>query len=311
MTNFVLGGKATAQYAGKYKRTETNETKETKMSSEIDASYGFSFNGDKEGGSVSGNLALGRGNNSSISVTNEFSSIMMSIKTVGGNSSFASFSIPKEVKNTNVDLSAWVSSLNDKSTHSIVEFGNAGLIPITDFVVEENLKNQISEYYKTGVSQIEKLQEPYISIDLCYWSGHFFLFGTYLHTRFGDAFSLKRKVVYITDDFKLYLEKEAERASKMFGLKVINNTPYKKARYTASDIFDFDVFNEMYLEKFVYDGTIYLVSSLEFEGTKYAMSIHKDQYIDEYVMRNLINRLPTIDNMTYDELVKNYTVFAL
>lgn len=311
LADFVVGGKATAQYAGIYKKTETNETKESKMGNEIDASYGFKYDKDKDG-NVSGNLGLGRGNNSGTSVTNEFSSIMMSIRTIGGNSSFASFSIPKEVKNTNVDLSAWLSSLNDKSTHNIVEFGNGGLIPITDLIVEENLKSQIKEYYETGVSQIEKLQEPYISIKIGLWTGQFYLFLTNLYTRFGQPVSLKRQVIFMTQDYISYLKEEAKRVSGMFGLKVINDTPFEFASEDiASQAFNFNVFDEMYLKKFVYGNTIYLVSNLEFKEEKYALSIHKDQYIDEYAMRDLINRLPSINDMTYEELVKNYNIYAL
>ena len=315
LTDFVVGGKATAQYAGIYKKTETNETKESKMSNEIEASYGFKYDEDKDG-NVSGNLGLGRGNNSGTSITNEFSSIMMSIRTIGGNSSFASFSIPKEVKNTNVDLSAWVSSLNDKSTHNIVEFGNGGLIPITDLIVEVNLKSQINKYYETGVSQIEKLSEPYVIIKIRLWNGQFYIFETNLYTRFGSAIALRHKVIYATENYKSYLKEEAKRVSGMFGLKVINGTPFEfddmsfefadEDSRPASQAFNFSVFEEKYLKKFVYGNTIYLVSNLEFKEKKYALSIYKDRYIDEYAMRDLINRLPTIDNMTYEELVKNY-----
>lgn len=313
LTNFITGGKATAQYVGIYKKSETNETKESKMSNEIEASYNFKYDINKDG-TLSGNLGLGRGGNSNTSVTNEFNSIMMSIKTIGGNSSFASFSIPKEVKNTNVDLSAWVSSLNDKSTHNIIEFGNGGLIPITDLIVEENLKSQINKYYETGVSQIEKLSEPYISIEIALWTGQFHIFSTSLHTRFGQPIDLRRKVIYVTEDRTSYLEEEVKRVSAMFGLKVVNNTPYEFAdedNRPASKVFNFNVFDEKYLKKFVYANTVYLVSDLEFKEEKYALSIHKDQYIDEYAMRDLINRLPTISDMTYEELISNYRIYAL
>lgn len=319
LTNYVVGGKATAQYVGIYKKSEKNETRETKMNNEIDASYGFNV-GDK-GGSVSGNLALGRGNNSATSVTNEFSSIVMSIKTVGGNSSFASFSIPKEVKNTDVDLSAWVTSLNDKNTHNIVEFGDESLIPITDFIVEENLKKQINEYYETGINSIQKLSEPYISIELNYFNSQFRTFETYLHTRFGDKVGLRTKGIMfhnIEQLASIYLREETERVSKMFGLKVVNNTNYrnleKPVNYNIdpSKLILFDGFNEIHLKKFLHDGTIYIVSDAiyHYQQKKSALSIHEDRYMDDYVMRDLIKRLPTV-NMTYDELVKNYNINAL
>ena len=318
LTNFIVGGKATAQYAGIYKKTETNETKESKLGNEIDASYGFDFSED-EAGKVSGNLSLGRGNNSSISVTNEFSSITMSIKTLGGNSSFASFSIPKEINNTNVDLSAWISSLNDKNTHNIVEFGRGGLIPITDFIIEANLRNQINKYYETGVSQIEALQEPYIRYALITRNSQCCWVGTILCTRTGSEVILKSKQLFnvdINEKMSQYMAEETPRITGLFGLKVINNTPYphtnRSIDFPASSFIEIDWFNEIYLKKFVYDNVIYIVSDYGNErwGEKWALSIHEDRHIDEYVMRDLINRLPIVD-MDINDLITNYKIYAL
>lgn len=309
LTNFVVGGKATAQYVGIYNKTESNESKETNMKYEMNASYGFKY--DDKDSSLSGDLSFGRNKDGSISVTNEFSSLMMSIKTIGGNSSFASFSIPQEVMNANINLSEWISSLNDKTTHNIVEFGNDGLIPITDFIVEENLKSQINEYYKTGVTQIEKLQEPYISIKIDFWNGKFFVFGTYLHTRFGNTIGLKHKAVAIFEDYNSYIDNEIERVSKIFGVKIINDTPYGgKATKIVVEAFDVDIFNETDLGKFVYDGVVYIVNKQDIKGKKYAFSIHEDRYIDEYVMRNFVDRLPVV-NIEYNNLITNYIIYAL
>lgn len=187
--------------------------------------------------------------------------------------------------------------------------------------MEVNLKSQINKYYETGVSQIEKLSEPYVIIKIRLWNGQFYIFETNLYTRFGSAIALRHKVIYATENYKSYLKEEAKRVSGMFGLKVINGTPFEfddmsfefadEDSRPASQAFNFSVFEEKYLKKFVYGNTIYLVSNLEFKEKKYALSIYKDRYIDEYAMRDLINRLPTIDNMTYEELVKNYNIYAL
>lgn len=316
LTDYVVGGKATALYAGTYKKTESSETKEHNMNTEISASYSF----------VSANLSVGRDKQSGTSVTNEFSSIMMSLKTIGGNSSFAAFSIPKEVKNTGVDLSNWVTSLNDKTTHSVVEFAQSGLIPITDFVVESNLKSQIEEYYTTGITNIERLSEPWISISYTRVNyPQLIVIGTYLHNRFGHSILLKNQFLIPTtpniNDIPARIEKyvndETNRVSSMFGVRIVNYIRSRVATEQPKTYFDFDAFNEKYLTKVIHNGVIYIVSDYTVTnpnmygyGKRYALSIHNTRYLDEYVMRGLVDRLPTT-NISYETLIRDYDIQAL
>lgn len=331
LSNYVTGGKATAMYIGTYKQTATSETKEKKMKNEISASYGFNFS-DKDG-KASGNLSLGRGNNSGISTTNEFSSINMAIRTLGGNSSFASFSVPKEIKDTNVDLSDWITSLNDKSNNTLIEFGIDGLIPISDLIVENNLRKEMEKYYVSGVTTPLKLIEPYISIDIVYWNNQVLALGANLNTRFGDKVLLTRTLFLPQRDeelIKKYPKEEAERISKKFGLKVVNNYNNIGEQYSVrnSDLSDgntvlrggisdgpivSDIFDKSHMKKFIYNGTLYLISDLAIttgDNRKSAFSIHDDRFLDEYAMRNFVNSLQTV-NMDYDTLLRDYVVSAL
>lgn len=328
LSNYVTGGKATALYIGTYKKTEVNETKEKMMDNEIGASYGFNYN--DKGGNASGNLSLGRGNNSGISTTNEFSSLNMSIRTLGGNSSFASFSVPKEIKDTNVDLSNWITSLNDKNNHTLIEFGMDGLFPISELIVEENLRKKMEQYYSSGVTSPQKLIEPYISIDIVYWNGQVLALGANLNTRFGDKVRLSSTLFLAQRDEELmekYPKEEAERISKRFGLRVIDNAMNPGQQFPISNddlyyknevlrggindgpIFS-DVFNESNVKKFIYNGTLYLVTDLSTGDKGKAYSIHDDSFIDEYAMRNFVNQLQTI-SIDYDTLHRDYVVNAL
>lgn len=325
LAEFIVGGKATAIYGGTYKKTESSETKEKNMDTEMNASYGFKYKGEDGKGNVSGDLKLGRNTNSSTSVTNEFTSIMMAIKTIGGNSSFASFSVPKEVKNTEVNLSGWVSSLSDKNTHSIVEFGNGGLIPISDLIVERNLQNQIIELYKTGVNSFERLKEPYISIENTFQQGvQVYVIASFLHTRFGNRIGLQSKRLdrLIDDDFterkEKFIKEESERLSKMFGVKIIrNNVRSRVSTEQPKTYFDYNFFNEKDLRKFTYDGTIYIVSNYVITESwhpaymkKFALSIHNNRIIDEYGLKDLLNRLPSI-TLNYEDFIRDYIIDAL
>jgi len=321
LSDYVVGGKATAVYAGRYQNEEASEYKEKNMNTEMDSSFTFSAGG------ASGNLTLGRGNSSGVSTTNKFTSIKMSIKTVGGNSSFASFSIPKEINNTDVNLKDWITSINDKKTHNIVEIGNEGLIPITDFIVESNLKRQIEGYYANGVTSIEHLQEPFISLEvMAYRPPQLYVISTVLNTRSGNRITLKNKFwgnMYdpeFDNMIKQYKIDEAERITKIFGVRVEDNvlggrniaeTPQPETYY------DYDAFNETYLKKFVYNGTIYVISDYYVTSpshpsykARYALSIHLDRIQDDYAMREFVNRIPTT-NVDYETLIRDYVIYAL
>lgn len=305
--NFITGGKATALYAGIYKKAENTTTKLSDLSREISASYGFKS--DQTNNSVSGNLNLGNVNNNTTSITNEFNSIKMSIKTAGGNSSFASFSIPKEIKDTNINLSEWLSSLNENKT--LIEFGYNGLIPITDFIIEENLKETMMEYYKTGNIEIRELQEPYISIDV---SIPDLSVCTILHTKYGDNIVLN--IQYDTKEHPYYeqLLEEKERIGQMFGMKIISS-PFEydpRIKYLY-----FKPFEESHLYKYIYNNTIYIVSDYIdnnpesiYYNKRYAFSVQTSKTIQDYAMKDLIERLPSI-NLDFAEFIRKYTIYAL
>lgn len=326
ITSFVTGGKAIAKYTGLYKKTEYSETKEQNMDSEINSSFKFDYKGKENNGGGEGNLKLGRGNTSTVSITNEFSTLMMSIKTIGGNSSFAAFSVPKEIKNTEINLSSWLSSLDNKDNLNIVEYKDNSLVPVSDFIIEKNLQSFFKSYYSNGVNNNGKLTEPVITISLIAYSvPQIYVIGTKLKTRFGDEILLKSKFMgnmaqpnfdKLVND---YVTNEANRIYKMFNVKVVR---YVGTRSMIGEIpktyFDFDGFQEGDLRKYVYNGVTYIVTnyiiknmpSNPYNNKKLALSIYSNKILKEYGMTELINRLPSI-NIDYDTFIDEYEINAL
>lgn len=109
------------------------------MNTDISASYGFKFQKDKDG-NVSAEGGIGKDYSHATTSTNKIEAMETSVKTIGGSPFFSNFSIPTKVDNADINLSQWVSSLNDKSTHKIIDIADEGLIPITEFMLEENMK---------------------------------------------------------------------------------------------------------------------------------------------------------------------------
>ena len=301
-----MGGKAVALYTGLYKKSDTTITKEKNMNAEISGSYGFKMKNNGNGG-VSADLGIGKDFANGTVSTNQFTTLRTSIKTVGGSPEFASFSIPQNIGTVNVNLSAWVSSLNNKSNHSIIEILEGGLIPLTEFVVEENLKNMITELYATGVNEIKPFQEPYIDIRRIFYNQQIAVWASYLVTRFGDEIKLRQETAFPLQANE-NIKREAERLSGIFGLKIIGGRSINKSVYETT--VDLDRFEESRMKKFidVRDGTIYL---LHINGTdKCAYSIRNNGLLDEYVMRDFVNRLPTV-SMGIQTLYDQYKIFAL
>lgn len=139
LSSFITGGRATALYTGIYRNNESTETKEKNMNTDISASYGFKFQKDKDG-NVSAEGGIGKDYSHATTSTNKIEAMETSVKTIGGSPFFSNFSIPTKVDNADINLSQWVSSLNDKSTHKIIDIADEGLIPITEFMLEENMK---------------------------------------------------------------------------------------------------------------------------------------------------------------------------
>ena len=50
----------------------------------------------------------------------------MAIETVGGSPAYPIFTIPQKLEDVNIDLSQWMASLTDKTTHSIVDIADEG-----------------------------------------------------------------------------------------------------------------------------------------------------------------------------------------
>lgn len=299
LSGFVTGGRAVALYTGLYESEDLVTNKEKNMNKDISASYGFKNNPNDN---ISGNLGIGKGFSNGESSSGKISAMETSVKTIGGSPEFASFSIPQSIDNININLSGWMSSLNNKNTHSIIEFANGGLIPIVDFIMEDNLRNSFLNLYETGISKIDELQEPYIVIGIAPRQP---MADFYIHlvTRFGDVLLLQSETIPMGLAASRVKE-EVARLSGIYGVKIIE----QNGLFLHSEI-HFEGLDESKMTKFVdpISNTTFLLYS---EGNKkYAYSIHSDRILDDYVIHKFVNNLPmvNIDPMN----LFNYTIIAL
>ncbi|GAA6338911.1 MAC/perforin domain-containing protein [Phocaeicola massiliensis] len=310
LSSFITGGRATALYTGIYRNNESTETKEKNMNTDISASYGFKFQKDKDG-NVSAEGGIGKDYSHATTSTNKIEAMETSVKTIGGSPFFSNFSIPTKVDNADINLSQWVSSLNDKNTHKIIDIADEGLIPITEFMLEENMKKDFKYFIENGVPSITQIREPYLEINRAILSGTLLSqVTTTLVTRFNQRIRIKWHMGNPHDTHPEYIKNEAKRLSKIYGLKIIQIINPESLDIFANDKYtNIKDLDETKMKKFVdtKHNTTYLLYS---EGEKkYAYAIHYDYLLDTYAIRDFVNSLPTIQIDPQD--LFNYTIIAL
>lgn len=303
LSSFFTGGRATALYTGIYRNNESTETKEKNMNTDMSASYGFKFKTDKDG-NVSAEGGIGKDYSHATTSTNKIEAMETSVKTIGGSPFFSNFSIPTSVDNVNVNLSQWVSSLSDKSTHKIIDIADEGLLPLSDLLLEQNLKDAFMQYYTYGIEKIENIQEPYIRILVQPHGNTIVDVLAYLYTRFGNYILIKGTTIPGAL-IKPTIAEFVDYLSKYFGLKIIQEQKITMTNYNLSNI-DFQN-----MKKFINpnDRITYLLFTIPNINTQYAFSIYNKTIQNNYAFKDFINNLPEIQ-INQEDLF-NYTIIAL
>lgn len=86
----------------------------------------------------------------------------MYIKTFGGSPLYQAAVGPRNLNTLSVDLSAWLNSLNDKSTNTLIDITSGlkeeecGLYPMSDFVLEKNFRYRMDD---TTLGLLESLTD--------------------------------------------------------------------------------------------------------------------------------------------------------
>lgn len=308
ITNFIAGGRANALFTGTYLSASDTQTKEKSMDNSISASYTFK---EKSKDSVGANIGIGNGNGSTIAKSNNIGEFRTSVKTYGGSYGYSAFTVPKSIDDINIDLSTWASSMNDKSKHVLIDFNDNGLRPISDLLLQENIRYNLDRYATTS-SESKPLEVPRIEARWRYiMSGGIGFVTVVLKTRFGDELLISDNstVLQFQDLNAMQAFAKQEALKKLPFYKVAVTANYMKAddvsNYTTS-IVNID---EASMKKFydVKHKMLYLLSQAN--GKKFAYSIHNDFLLDTYAIRDWVNGMTTTV-VTPAEL-ESYTVIGL
>lgn len=301
LIKFVTGGCATALYVGESRSSNSTVTRETAMDNTINAGFNF-----KQAG-IDANLNFGSNSSGSGSATSDsISNVKISIKTTGGASAHTTFSAPRLLSSISIDLSPWLSSLKDKTSHSFIDIAENGLVPISDLILEKNLSSTVNGESITYANYYDEPkivvfsdfllpgERKYSRIDGGYTSQ---IVSIFLYTRNKESILLTQRNASTLS----WLNSEIKRLGNLFGLKIvrqIGNGLYYHYQYSATDMSNSKVYTGI-------DGKTYILDPT----TKTGYSVYKSYVLDTYGIRNLVNSLPKM-TISFEELLK-YTIFAL
>lgn len=328
LTGYYTGGRASALFAADANTTTDYQSNEKNLDKEITASYtwkkGTSVGSDSIG-SISGELSIGtnRGNNST--VTNSFKSLYFSVRTLGGSYGYNVATPELDLNTYKIDLTPWLSSLNDSKTHTMVEIQNEGLFPISDFILEENFSDR---YNDTHMGYLEKkyLDEPFIEIVKIYVrkdsnGSNLYAIAAVLNTRQGDKIIMYDQAINSMSDEELRANNSASTFTAKSNAIMNEKSKYYKLLIKANPntiinpimriplSFKINEIHEDAVYKYRNDNSnvwcVYDPVSLV------AYSYYDDDYIlDAYGIMDWINSIPE-KPISMMSLYQRYRIFGL
>ena len=264
LKDFYTGGRVSAIYSGIYSSSDLVETKEKNIENDINASYG-----PKKDVSGSANLGIGLHYYDETKMSNKITNTTLSVKAIGGNLSFPTFSSPQGLTQVNIDLSSWMSSMASADSYRMIDIESEGLMPLSKFVLEKNIEQHISEYlYGRSIEQPMEVQEPYIEVLRRDIQGITMLI-TSLVTKNEDRVLIDLKNITPVSESKKqeYIRQIANEKSKVYGLKIVNKSFVNDTiPIPPNNCFQLGFYKEELFSKFIdkENNVIYLL----YDGTK-------------------------------------------
>ncbi len=209
ITGYYSGGRATAMYYGYSSENTTAENREKDLSKDINASFAWGSQKKDSLKSVGLDFGFGTDNGNSEAYERSLEEVYMQVKTQGGNKNLQCNTNAGEVGTMSVDLSSWLSSLDDKSTHTLIGIRDGGLTGLNSFMLEENFKRRMQDTH-LGHLNVDAFLEPYIEIGRVYVratsSGEkLYKIAPILNTRQGD------KIVLNNDEDAQFTDEELRK----------------------------------------------------------------------------------------------------
>lgn len=309
---YILGGIADAYFIGKknYVSNQTESQYEEQLSSTM--SLGFSASADAS-------LSYQENSTHDSSIVD----IEMFLETMGGLPEYTITTSPADLKNFNIDLSGWCTSLGDINNLVVSSIDSTSLLPIHEFIEEENIKEDFIETMISGTNN-RVLNEPSILLTIDR-GGINVSTKMELRTRRGEYILLREKEHFSLNTPLDTIKMREYRLIKSYfpNIRVLSITrpllPLQRGGaiidpsllVPAAEQFN-GVFNLRSMKKFVdeYTGKTYLLSTT-LGNEKYAFTLFDEGIIRDYTFDDFINSLDTASDVDIDDIRREYIIIGL
>lgn len=324
LTGYITGGKAFGFYVGTDENESSTQQKETNMNTTINASFSWKSN------SASGDLEFGKGNSNLTSSGYSTKNNEIQIRTYGGNKGEHAVVGAASLDNLQIDLSSWLSSLNDVNKHTIIDVLDQGLHPLSGFVLEKNYAKRFDDTFNGVLEKRTKLITPHIEIVKVYArtssSGEpLYDIAAVLNTRQGDKIVLSDgKAATATDaelransDNTVFTQKvNAILAQKKnyFGIAFKTNVGTKLNPAMRNPLcINLKEFNETTMYRYTNPktGMEYIYDTEKRMAFSHLTDkIDGDWILDAYGIRDWIESLP-VKSISMATIANSYTIIGL
>lgn len=231
------------------------------------------------------------------------------MRTLGGLPAYSQFTVPKEINTAVFDISSWSQSLANASNLTIVELIDDSLVPISEFIEEDNLKEALYDYYENGLdSYFDPLIEPHIEVRPK-TNENEEIQVAYLVSRYGDYLTLTEWNIYphsADSDLKQLINYLHE---------VYPSLKVELYRYNTRDFinpglmpYELCDFRPEDMKKFVdpKTGKTYLLRAITGQGKKFAFTLYDQNVINDYTFDNIIKQMPVATDETVETIRRDY-----
>lgn len=320
--DYYVGGRVSAQYITNFMWGVSQSIQEQMMEKNIGATFAWKKL------STSGEFGFGDNASEEMKETDSYKEMQLTINTIGGEGRFnvsLAPTFPKDLKP--LDMTSWLNSIYDKpETQSMIGLAEGGLVPISDFMLEENFKRRVQDTHLRNLS-MSKMATPAMEIARIYMrvSNGTKLYGIapIIQTRHGDKIVLwdKGNVDMNADDAELkrnenndvFTQKANdlyEKYKTYFACAITANPNVKyNSRMRVPLILEYKNFDMNGLKKYVNPKTdmMYIFD----EESEQVLALFNDPYIlRSYGMSTWVKNIPTSTDMSM-RILSNFRIIGL
>lgn len=330
IAGYITGAKATALIASSSRSTIDIQDKEKLMNESYD---GFLKLKVKKGliKATLDSLSFGKDNSNLTVKMNNFDRSTAHIYTYGGRNGLSITGESLDMKQSSIDLSNWAKTLDDESTHTLIDFPERSLLPISSIILEDNYKKRYDRTVAGILPSLDRLATPYIEI-----ARYFVRYSTslrrplyntaaILNTRQGDKIILCSKLGKDLSDAELnrnidntyFMERAkeiSEKLKKYFEIEIRTNLSARYDTQILNPLFEIVLCNGDNLHWTVNkrSGIRYIYD----KANKVAFSIYDDDLdgdyvLDDYGIRDWYDDYCTEKPISSATIIRNFKIIGL